>query len=152
MAVQTQTVISGVDGNLSFAAIRTGKTPSGKFQSWNLGVFQVINNITGFDSAGHMEYLGGCKGASWSAVMHHTFNNYDPTDLTRGDNPFGTTTAIDILPMGGATGTFTVAANCTIAWDCIIQAHGISQDVNGDSVSALSGPCTGTPTLAWDEA
>lgn len=152
-AVQTQTVISGVDGSLSFAALRSGVVPGGKFQSWNLGLFQVINNITGFDSGGFMEYLGGCKGASWSAVMHHKFN-------AGATSPFGANAtvgnsdpanAINILPMGGATATFTVASGCTITYVAIIQAHGVSQDVNGDSVSALSGPCTGAPTLAWDE-
>jgi hypothetical protein len=148
MAAQTQTVISGVDGNLSWAALRSGSVPQGKFQSWNLGIYQVINNITGFDSAGYMEFLGGCKGASWSAVLHHKYNG-------AAANPLGTTTAAEILPMGGGTATFTVApapAACTIAWTAIIQAHGISQDVTGDSVSAISGPCSGTPTLAWDEA
>lgn len=148
MAAQTQTVISGVDGSLSFAALRSGLVPVGKIQSWNLGLYQVINNITGFDSGGFMEFLGGCKGASWSAVMHHKYN-------AGGGSPFAATTptvAADILPMGGMTSTFTVATACTIGWVTIIQAHGVSVDVTGDSVSALSGPCSGTPTLAWDES
>lgn len=145
MAVQTQTVLTGSDGNLSFAALRSGSLPQGKFQSFNIGLYQVINNITGFDSGGYMEFLGGCKGASWSAVLHHKYN-------AATANPLGSTTALEILPPGGSTATFTLAPGCTIGWATIAQAHGISQDVTGDSVSAVSGPCTGTPTLAWDES
>jgi hypothetical protein len=144
MALQTQTVISGVDGNIAFAALNGGALPQGKFQSYTLGVGQVINNITGFDSVGWQEFLGGCKGADWSAVMSHKFN-------ASTTNPFGTTTVAEVLPYSGATTTFTIATGCTFLIKAIIQRHGIVQDVNGASVSALSGPCSGAPTIAWDE-
>jgi hypothetical protein len=144
MAAQTQTVISGSDGNLAFVALNSGNVPQGKFQSWSLALYQVINNITGFDSSGFMEFLGGCKGAGWSATLHHKFN-------AATSSPFGGTTAADIMPKSGATATFTVATGCTIGWGAIIQNHNIVQDVTGDSVSSMSGPCSGTPTLAWDE-
>jgi hypothetical protein len=150
MAAQTQTIISGVDGDLSFVAIGGGQIPNGKFQSYTFGVGQVINNISGFDGAGWQEFIGGIKGADWSAVMSHRYNGTP-------NCPFGLGSAItaserEMLPMSGATATFTVAAGCTIAIAAIIQRHGIVQDVNGASVSALSGPCSGPPTIIWDEA
>jgi hypothetical protein len=144
MAVQTQTVVSGVDGNLAFVALNSGPVPQGKFQSYTLGIGQVINNISGFDSGGWQEFLGGIKGADWSAVLSHKYN-------AATSNPLGSSTAVDVLPMSGATATFTVATGCTLTMKAIIQRHGIVQDVNGASVSALSGPCSGPPTIVWDE-
>jgi hypothetical protein len=144
MAVQTQTVVSGVDGALAFAALNSGPIPQGKFQSYSLGVGQVINNISGFDSGGWQEFLGGIKGSDWSAVMSNKFNGANA-------NPFGSSTAVDILPYSGATATFTIAAGCTWLQKAIIARHGIVQDVNGASVSALNGPCSGAPTIVWDE-
>jgi hypothetical protein len=151
---QTRTVATGTDGNLSFAALNSGYVPQGKFSYWTLGIFQVLNDITGFDSAGYKEYIGGVKGASWGATMSNKFG-------AATTNPFGGTSVSDILGKDGATATFTVATAalitgltaCNIVWHVIVQSHTLGQDVNGASVSSLSGVCSGAPTtIAWDES
>jgi hypothetical protein len=152
--VQTRTVATGTDGNLSFAALNSGYVPQGKISYWTLGIFQVLNDITGFDSGGYKEYIGGVKGASWGATMSNKM-------AAATTNPFGGSTVSDILGKDGATATFTVATAslitgltaCNIVWHVIVQSHTLGQDVNGASVSSLSGVCSGAPTtIAWDES
>jgi hypothetical protein len=142
-----QTVASGVDGNITFAT-RTGETttfPQGKFNYWTLVVGQVVNNITGFDSSGWQEYLGGVKFARFGATFHNKFN-------AATTNPFGSTTPASVLPKMGCNIIFQVAATCTYTTEAIVESYTLGQDVNGDSVTSVGGPCTGAPTLAWDEA
>jgi hypothetical protein len=126
------TIASGVDG--SFTA-PTGH--NGKFDTWSLNVRQVVNDITGFDSGGFEENIGGLKGADFTATSHF---KYDAANTSPG------------LPTKtGGTATCQVAANCTYSATVIVSATPASSNVRGAAGFALAGRTSGTITLAWDE-
>ena len=153
---QTRTIATGSDGNVAFAALNSGYVPQGRFSSWNLNVFQVINNVTKFSSTGAVwqEFIGGAHGATWGATASHEIG-------AATSNPFGGTVTDNVLAHGGATATFTCASAsiftgltaCNIVWPVIVQTHSIGSDATGGLYSSLGGVCNGAPTaIAWDES
>jgi hypothetical protein len=155
-AQTTRTILTGSDGNVSFAALGGGYVPQGRFSSFNLNLNQVINNVTKFAATGDVwqEFVGGAKSATWGTTSSMYF-------ATAASNPFGTSTVIDVLPSGGATATFTFitagtitgATACNVVWPVICQGIGTGVDATGGAYTTYGGVCTGAPTtIAWDEA
>ncbi len=126
------TVASGVDG--SFTTV-TGH--AAKFDTWKLTGGQRLINITGFDSAGFEENIGGLKYGRWEATG---FARYGTA---------ATSTGIQNMSKVGGTATFQVATGCTESATCIVENVEIMQDVNGASRLKFSGVTSGTITEVW---
>ena len=123
---------SGVDGSVTFV-----NTHNAKFDTWTMRAGQRMNNITGFDSGGFEENLGGLKFGEGSATGH---NQYGVANTAPGMASFSKT---------GGNATFQVATNCTLASTIIVSDGTISVDVNGASRIAFNYRTSGTITEAW---
>src|SRR4051812_36467520 len=116
MALQ---IATGTDGSFTSP---TGH--NGKFDTWSLNVRQVVNDITGFDSSGYEENIGGLKGADFTATAHFKFDT--------------TTTTPGLPTKAGGTATFQVATGCTLAATVIVSAMPMSSNVRGAAGFALA--------------
>ena len=74
-AQTSRTVLTGSDGNVSFASLGLGTVPQGRFSSFNLNLNQVINNVTKFAATGDVwqEFVGGAKSATWGTTSSMNF-------------------------------------------------------------------------------
>jgi hypothetical protein len=126
------TIASGVDGAVAFLSSHVLK-----FDTWTGRYGQRVNNITGFDSGGYEENLGGLKFGEGSATGHF---KYGTTTTAPGSASFSKT---------GGTATFTVATGCTISHSTIVSDLNISSDVNGAARGSFNWRATGTITETW---
>jgi hypothetical protein len=126
------TIASGVDGSVTFV---TGH--AAKFDSWTMRAGQRLNNITGFDSGGFEENLGGLKFGEGSCTGHL---KYGVASSAPGMATFA---------KAGGAATFQVATGCTLAATIIVSDGTISSDVNGAARVAYNYRTAGTITETW---
>ncbi len=130
------TVASGVDGSVTFV---TGHVA--KFDSWAARYGQRMNNITGFDSGGYEENLGGLFFGEGSATGHMKYGTTATTGVL-------STTAPGLSKVGG-TATFQIATGCTISHSTIVSDVNVSSDVNGAARVSFNWRSSSTVTQTW---
>jgi hypothetical protein len=129
------TPATGTDGSVTFI---TGH--NAKFASWTLNISQALVDVTGYDSSGYFQAVGGLKSGSWTVAATL---KYDAATHTPG--------ATAMTKNGGAM-TLQVASGCTYAFTGIIISAGLSSDVGAGARIVYSGVTSGAITETWDES
>jgi predicted secreted protein len=129
------TPATGTDGSVTFIT-----NHDAKFASWTLNISQALVDVTGYDSSGYFQAVGGLKSGSWTVAATL---KYDAASHNPG--------ATEINKNGGAM-VLTVATGCTYSFTGIIISVGLSSDVGAGARVVYSGVTSGTITEAWDEA
>jgi hypothetical protein len=117
--------------------------PSGhaaKVDRWSGSFGMALIDITGFDSLGFREALGGLRSGAGSLTGHAKFDD--------------TATSPGTIAAARAGGTLVlqVAAGCTVTGTALLSNISHDVDVNGESRVTMDFAYTGTITVAWDES
>jgi hypothetical protein len=124
-------------GYLGNCALPTGHVA--KLDRWSGSFGMALIDITGFDSSGFREALGGLRSGAGSATGHAKF---DAASTTPG--------TIAASRSGGAA-TLTAATGCTITGTMLVSNVSHDVDVNGESRVTFDWAFTSTITVTWDE-
>lgn len=128
-------VIEGTQGNVTLPTGHNAK----------IGHFTAVTgqgdiDITGFDSAGWMEFLGTIKSLRGSASGRM---KYGATSTSPG---------FDALSKTGGSMTLTMATGCTFTFTALVSDIEVVEDAHGEAAITFNFKSTGAVTVAWAEA